>query len=138
MKRLIFVLFLLGFSSLLCAQTESPIPYAPQSVSEPVKGSNFKLYPTYNYWTFLELDTRYGKVWRVQFTIQSDDNYRFKLLMFPENLLKEDDEVIPGRFTLYPTNNYHNFILLDQIDGRCWQLQYGDKAEDLKLIQLGN
>lgn len=133
MKRLI--LFILGLSLFTLALPDNSIPYAPQSVSEPVKGSNFKLFPTYNYWTFLELDTRYGKVWRVQFTIQGD-NYRFKILMFPENLLNEGDDVIPGRFTLYPTNNYRNFILLDQIDGRCWQLQYGDKAEDLHLIKI--
>ena len=137
MKRLILMLLVLGSTILSYGINDSAIPYAPQSVSEPVKGSNFKLYPTYNYWTFLELDTRYGKVWRVQFTIQGD-NYRFKILMFSENLLREGDEVIPGRFTLYPTNNYHNFILLDQINGRCWQLQYGDKAEDLKLIQIGD
>ena len=93
MKRLILMLLVLGSTILSYGINDSAIPYAPQSVSEPVKGSNFKLYPTYNYWTFLELDTRYGKVWRVQFTIQGD-NYRFKLLMFPENLLKEDGVLI--------------------------------------------
>ncbi|HEV3218228.1 MAG TPA: hypothetical protein VGZ48_00545 [Candidatus Acidoferrales bacterium] len=30
----------------------------------------------------------------------------------------------PGRFTLYPTENIYNFLLLDQIDGRVWQVQW--------------
>ena len=29
-----------------------------------------------------------------------------------------------GRFFLYPTQNMYNFILLDQIDGRTWQVQW--------------
>tara|TARA_B110000902_G_scaffold202997_1_gene230645 strand:- start:316 stop:900 length:585 start_codon:yes stop_codon:yes gene_type:complete len=29
-----------------------------------------------------------------------------------------------GRFFLYPTTNIYNFILLDQIDGRTWQVQW--------------
>ena len=135
MKRLIFVLFLLGFSSLLCAQTESPIPYAPQSVSEPRNGANYKLFPTHNYWTFLELDTRYGLVWRVQFSLNEEVEYRFKSIISMENLATGEDAV-PGRFTIYPTNNFYNFILLDQIDGRCWQLQYSDKKENNGLIKI--
>ena len=29
-----------------------------------------------------------------------------------------------GRFFLYPTQNMYNFILLDQVDGRTWQVQW--------------
>jgi hypothetical protein len=135
MKRLIFVLFLLGSSLLLCAQTNSPIPYAPQSVSEPVNGANYKLFPTHNYWTFLELDTRYGWVWRVQFSLKDEEGYRFKSIISMEDLATGEDAV-PGRFTIYPTNNFYNFILLDQINGRCWQLQYGKEDKDNFLIRI--
>jgi hypothetical protein len=135
MKRLIFVLFLLGFTSLLFAQTESPIPYAPQSVSEPVNGANFKLFPTYNYWTFLELDTRSGWVWRVQFSLKEEEGYRYKEIISLETLASGEDAV-SGRFTIYPTRNRFNYILLDQIDGRCWQLQYGNKDNENFLIRI--
>lgn len=134
MKRLFFVLFLLGSFLLLNAQTNDPIPYAPQSVSEPVKGANFKLFPTHNYWTFLELDTRYGKIWKVQFSIKGEE-YRFREIVSLESLATGEN-AIPGRFTIYPTNNFYNFILLDQIDGRCWQLQYGNKDNENYLIRI--
>lgn len=42
-----------------------------------------------------------------------------------------------GRFTLYPTQNVFTFILLDQIDGRMWQVQWSTKAENMKGIVAG-
>lgn len=38
--------------------------------------------------------------------------------------LAEGEDAKPGRFFLYPTENTYNFILLDQIDGRVWQVQW--------------
>jgi hypothetical protein len=35
----------------------------------------------------------------------------------------EGKEII-GRFTLYPTENMYNFLLLDQIDGYVYQVQW--------------
>ena len=35
-----------------------------------------------------------------------------------------------GRFFLYPTTNIYNFILLDQIDGRTWQVQWNTEKSD--------
>ena len=29
-----------------------------------------------------------------------------------------------GRFKLYPTGNMYNFIMVDVIDGRTWQVQW--------------
>ena len=33
----------------------------------------------------------------------------------------------PAGFTLYPTKNIYNFILLDQEDGSAWQVQWGEE-----------
>jgi alpha-galactosidase len=38
------------------------------------------------------------------------------------------DEEINGRFTLYPTENMYNFILLDQINGKTWQVQWNNEV----------
>ena len=38
--------------------------------------------------------------------------------------LATGEDAKPGRFCLYPTENTYNFILLDQIDGRVWQVQW--------------
>ena len=34
------------------------------------------------------------------------------------------DKEVKDRFTLYPTQNMYNFILLDQISGKTWQVQW--------------
>ena len=44
-----------------------------------------------------------------------------------------EDNAQNGRFTLYPTNNIYNFILLDQIDGRVWQVQWSIE-KDKRLV----
>ena len=39
-----------------------------------------------------------------------------------------------GRFKLYPTDNTYNFIMVDVIDGRTWQVQWNiDKDKRLVL-----
>jgi len=81
----------------------------------------YKLFPTENYWTFLKLDTRNGKIWQVHFTIS--DGYEGEIVLNSSSLIW-DDKDINGRFNLYPTNNMYNFILLDQLDGRTYQVQW--------------
>ena len=34
-----------------------------------------------------------------------------------------------GRFELYPTKNMYNFIMIDVIDGRSWQVQWSNEPE---------
>ena len=38
-----------------------------------------------------------------------------------------------GRFKLYPTDNSYNFIMVDVIDGRTWQVQWSID-EDKRLV----
>jgi hypothetical protein len=35
----------------------------------------------------------------------------------------------PGRYTLVATLNIFNFVLLDQEDGRAWQVQWSPDSE---------
>ena len=69
----------------------------------------YKLFPTKNYWTFIKLDTRNGKMWQVHFTI-SDDGYQGELILNSSSLLMSDEVEINGRFNLYRTSNIYNFI----------------------------
>ena len=39
-----------------------------------------------------------------------------------------------GRFKLYPTKNSYNFILVDVIDGRTWQVQW-NIDEDKRIVE---
>jgi hypothetical protein len=66
-------------------------------------------------------------MWQVHFSISADEfEGQLDLNLIP--LVNEHDE-IKGRFTLYKTENTYNFILLDQIDGKVWQVQWNSKQE---------
>ncbi|MDN3666914.1 hypothetical protein ACFFU1_08255 [Algibacter miyuki] len=89
----------------------------------------YQLFPTENIWALIKLDTRNGKMWQVHFTI-SKDGYEGELVLNSNSLVwTEEEEEIAGRFTLYPTKNTYNFILLDQIDGRTYQVQWNNEKE---------
>ena len=94
--------------------------------------ASFRLFKTDNMWTYLLLDTRNGRIWQVNFTV-SEEGVRTKI---PINLkpLVNNEEAKNGRFTLYPTDNMWNFLLLDQEDGRVWQCQFSLKEEGLRII----
>lgn len=98
-----------------------------QQVENPqVEVPIYQLFPTQNYWTSIKLDTRNGKMMQVHFSIK--DGYDGQLTLNSSSLVWTDEE-INGRFTLYPTDNMFNFILLDQIDGRAWQVQWNNEQE---------
>ena len=83
----------------------------------------YKLFPTENYWTFLKLDTRNGKIWQVHFAIS--DGYEGELVLNSRSLIWDDKE-ISGRFNLHATNNMYNFILIDQLNGKTYQVQWNN------------
>ena len=83
----------------------------------------FKLYPTQNMWTFLELNTITGQIWLIQWSLE--DSKRFCYVLDIEERISDEDDPICGRFSLHPTDNIYNFILLDNINGKTWQVQWG-------------
>lgn len=87
-----------------------------RSLAEP----GYKLYPTQNMWNFLKLDTRTGKINIVQFSVEAD-NKRFEYIL--SDVSRAENE-IPGRFILQPTQNMYNFIMLDQLSGQTYQVQW--------------
>ncbi len=119
MKKLLLFLFLYVSSISLHAQTKTK-PNVVDNVKE-IQGSNFRLFPTTNMWTFIKLDTRNGLMWQVQYSLNSEGRMVTSLNLDP--LISLDKEV-KDRFTLYPTQNMYNFILLDQISGKTWQVQW--------------
>ena len=125
MKRMIALLFL-------------PIcMFGLAACSDSVFGTDarYKLYPTQNMWTFLKLDTETGRIWQVQYSVNGNDT-RFEVPLNPGNIakaLKRSQKA--GRYALFPTQNMYNFILLDQIDGDTYQVQWG-KEENRMLMQI--
>ena len=102
------------------------------TVASPDSNVNFRLFQTNNAWTFLKLDTRNGIISHVQYSTDSNQ------MQYPLNNepLAEGEDAIPGRFFLYPTENSFNFLLLDQIDGRVWQVQWNQDESKRGIWQI--
>lgn len=102
------------------------------TISSPDNNVNFRLFQTNNAWTFLKLDTRNGIISHVQYSTDSNQ------MQYPLNNepLAEGEDAIPGRFFLYPTENSFNFLLLDQIDGRVWQVQWNQDESKRGIWQI--
>ena len=119
MKKILIIVCLMVFCLSGFSQTSSNIPPRYDVNSTAV----FQLFPTENRWIFIKLNTETGQMWMLQYSTSSISD-AFTCPLNPNSLLRSYDEKVSGRFTLYPTQNHYNFILLDQISGRTWQVQW--------------
>ena len=131
MKKMysVFILMFLVLSTNLFAEA----PYSEPTQNPDVR---YRLFPTQNIWTFLKLDTMTGQIWQVQFSVEGD-NYRFETTLSSIDItdsLKQEKKI--GRFTLYPTKNTYNFIMLDQIDGFTYQVQWNGDRENRFVLPI--
>jgi hypothetical protein len=125
MKRL-FILFAAAIMTVgVIAQEQIQFNAVNHEINTSLR---YKLYPTQNKWTFLELDTQTGRIWQVQYSVDGPE-YRFKSNLNIWSLLKDNDLQVSGRFELYPTQNIYNFVLLDKISGRAWQVQWSTEND---------
>lgn len=129
MKTGIFSLAL-AFVLFTAAQSGNTIPQNNVS-DKPI----YQLFPTKNYWTFIKLDTRNGKMWQVHFSVEDDDNTG-QLILNSLPLVFDSEKEINGRFTLYPTENMYNFLLLDQISGIVVQVQWSLEAKKRGIVSV--
>lgn len=130
MKR--SILFALSLFVLVSCNQSQKEPVSPAKL-EIKENARFKLFPTENIWTFLKLDTRNGRIWQVQYSLK--DDYRGEVELNMRELVS-GNAAENGRFTLYPTTNMYNFILLDQIDGKMWQVQWSIDEENRCIIPM--
>lgn len=125
-KSFVVVLLLLIFEFCIYAQNQGSEPAQEPRVP-------YRLYKTTNNWIFIKLDTRTGMIWQLQYSVS--DNDRCVVVLSDKNLAKDKKETV-GRFTLYPTANIWTFILLDQIDGIAWQVQWAFDEEDRFILPI--
>ena len=93
-------------------------------------GARYELYSTQNIWAFLKLDTRTGRIWQVQYSLEEEKRGEWIL---NDQSLTQNSEGKNGRFQLYPTSNIFNFILLDHSNGKTYQVQWSQK-EELRMV----
>ena len=127
-KLLMLTSILLGVAS----YAQSDIPVQNISTDDNVR---FRLFDTRNTWTFLKLDTATGGIWQVQWSLEGS-SYRYETLLSDTDLTPYEEDLQPGRFFLYPTSNIYNFVLLDQVDGRTWQVQWSLEEENRMVTRI--
>lgn len=128
MTKLIIIIFIL-IAHTSFAQTTSEAPDQNISTDNNVV---YRLFSTRNMYTFIKLDTRNGQMWQVQWDTKSNQLETSLSLVY---LVSEEDEK-NGRFFLYPTTNMYNFILIDQIDGRVWQVQWSNNVKERMVVPI--
>jgi hypothetical protein len=123
---------LTAFSQFRQSQTTETAKLTDTNITAP-NAVSYRLFPTTNIWTFIKLNTRNGQMWQVQFDVAGEN--RNVTYLNTLSLVSSEEEV-NDRFTLYPTQNMYNFILLDQLSGKTWQVQWSQKAENRGVIPI--
>ena len=95
--------------------------------------ANYRLYKTKNIYNFIKLDTRTGQMEMVQWTT---NGFPGTYMLSDVKRVDNPEDEIPGRSTLYSTTNFYNFVLLDQIDGRTWQVQWSTDPNDMMVLRI--
>jgi hypothetical protein len=129
MKKIIILLIVVLTTMTVYGQNQAN----SNSVTLPDNAVVYRLFSTENMWTFIKLNTRNGQMWQVQYDIKGDN--RGEVSLSSISLVSKANEV-NGRFTLYPTQNMWTFILLDQIEGQMWQVQWSMDAEKRGIVPM--
>jgi len=117
----------------LQAISQTEIKQLDNTIAQSSNAVKFRLFPTQNMWTFIKLNTRNGKMWQVQYDVKADN--RFETLLNAKPLVLTENEA-NDRFTLYSTQNIYTFILLDQSDGRTWQVQWSIDPQSQLILPI--
>lgn len=129
MRKLFFVTIIALTTISTFSQSTSEAPKQNISTDSNVL---FRLFSTRNMYTFIKLDTRNGQMWQVQWDTKSSQ-FETPLSLITRVTKEEENN---GRFFLYPTTNIYNFILLDQIDGRVWQVQWSTEVKERMVVPI--
>ena len=130
MKKILILAFALAACALTTMAQYVRVDFPATEYSQDPK-ANYRLYKTKNNYNFIKLDTRTGQMELVQW---STDGNTMSYSLSNEKLVYLPEDEIPGRFTLYATTNIYNFVLLDQIDGRTWQVQW-DTDKNYRFVK---
>lgn len=112
-----------------CAKPTTTPEWKP--VAHEIMVPSFIVAPTTSVNVLLRLDTRTGQVWQIQW--RNSDAGSISAIGIP--ILP--GELRPGRFTLTPTMNAYNFILLDQEQGAAWRVQWNAEIENRFVTPIG-
>ena len=130
--RKLFFLTIITLTT-ISAFAQSTVDTPTQNISTD-SNVEYRLFATKNIYTFIKLNTKNGQMWQVQWSAKSNE-FQTPLSLITR-VTKEEEK--NGRFFLYPTTNIYNFVLLDQIDGRVWQVQWSAEPKDRIVLPILN
>jgi hypothetical protein len=133
MRYAVFASILAAFFVRQLPAQRNSSPVVPLNAVAEQSNSRFRLFATQNVWTFLLLDSSTGRVWQLQYAL-SDTVFAGRLALNDSVLVPVASER-PGRFSLRETQNVYNFLLLDQYDGRVWQLQWSMEEQRRGIVR---
>ena len=127
-KSLILILMLVAITISAQNNNDNKVYFSPDT------NVTYRLFKTQNMHIFIKLNTSNGTMKLVQFSTSSTRDIMQADLSDIE--LATGTEAKNGRFYLYPTDNFYTFLLLDQIDGRVWQVQWSTNPEDRGIFRI--
>ena len=127
-KNLILILMLVAITISAQNNNDNKVYFSPDT------NVTYRLFKTQNMHIFIKLNTSNGTMKLVQFSTSSTRDIMQADLSDIE--LATGTEAKNGRFYLYPTDNFYTFLLLDQIDGRVWQIQWSTNPEDRGIFRI--
>lgn len=132
MKRLmlLFIITLAGIN--VFGQTDAQLSAVASSANS---DAVYRLFPTTNMYTFLKLNTATGQIYQLQYGM--DDTNRM-IVPLNVNTLTANRPLKAGTFTLYTTTNMWTFILVDQVGGNCWQVQWNIDKDKRMVVPIPN
>jgi hypothetical protein len=95
--------------------------------------NRYKMYQTENIYNLLKLDTKTGKIWQVQWNLDSAKEGTWEINNY--DLSQWSGGYGSNSFELYPTKNMYQFILIDKTDGRMWHVQWGTGGDNERWIR---
>lgn len=134
MRKYTILAVLIFFSINLFAQNqiEKNKNYLYQENENYIK--KYSILPT-KHWSYLiKLNTRTGQIWQIKLNHKNTDQFEIPLTNLP---LVEKQNEVDNRFKLFPADN-QNFLLLDQINGKIWQVTWHINIEKNKISVINN
>lgn len=122
MKKILVIIIVLLCGNYFYAQDQLQFNSVNHEVGEKLR---YKLYPTFNMWTYLKLDTQTGRV--SMLLISMDDKNEGEIYIGIPMEVYTGENAVNGRYELYPTSNMWTFIMIDQINGNTYHIQWSNK-----------
>lgn len=127
-KALLVVVLLVAMTAGAQTNSDTKVYFSPDT------NVTYRLFKTQNMHIFIKLNTSNGTMKLVQFSTSNTRDMMQADLSDIE--LATGAEAKNGRFYLYPTDNFYTFLLLDQIDGRVWQVQWSTDPENRGILRI--